>query len=244
VNIMSMLVRLQGALGRDDLADQIVLLPGKAHMGLSGNSTPCDAEPEMANPEINLLVGFNSSPQSLAALDVTLWIAYQTRMATRQAVNVQVVYVVDTPLVLPDLNSWGNQTLSKDFSAKRHRRSLKSANLESMGSRRLGTSAVVETRLPRFSSDQTTAGTPPIEQFEEADRILWQARHLAEEWRGSLKTHLRFGGVAEELRAVAEVESASLLVLGCSSANHSLVKALGNDFPCPVLGIPVFLPAT
>jgi nucleotide-binding universal stress UspA family protein len=221
VNITSMLVRLQGALGSDSSVDQMLLLPGRAHGSSLGGVTQSEAE-----SEINLLVGFNSSPQSLAALDLTLWIAYQTRMATRQQVTVQVVYVVDTPAVLPNLNHWVDRALTKDFSGKRSRRSVKSGT------------ALAESLETKFRSDSSAAVSHQLEQFEEADRILWQARHLAEEWRGSLKTHLRFGGVAEELRIVAEAASASLLVLGCTSANHLLVKALGKEFPCPVLGIP------
>jgi nucleotide-binding universal stress UspA family protein len=227
VNITSMLVRLQGALGSDSSVDQMLLLPGRAHSNPLGGITQSEAE-----SEINLLVGFNSSPQSLAALDLTLWIAYQTRMATRQQVTVQVVYVVDTPAVLPNLNHWVDRALTKDFSGKRSRRSVKSGT------------ALAESIETKFRSDPSAAVSHQLEQFEEADRILWQARHLAEEWRGSLKTHLRFGGVAEELCIVAEAESASLLVLGCTSANHLLVKALGKALTCPVLGIPTVSPGT
>ena len=221
MNITSMLVRLQGALGSDSSVEQMLLLSGRAHSNSLGGITQSETE-----SEINLLVGFNSSPQSLAALDLTLWIAYQTRMATRQQVTVQVVYVVDTPAVLPNLDHWVDRTLNKDFSSKRSRRSIKAGT------------ALAESLETKFRSNPSAAVSHQLEQFEKADRILWQARHLAEEWRGSLKTHLRFGGVAEELRMVAEAEFASLLVLGCTSANHLLVKALGKAFPCPVLGIP------
>ena len=77
-----------------------------------------------------------------------------------------------------------------------------------------------------------------LNQFDQADLILWQARHMADEWRGSLKTHLRFGSVATELRCVAQTESAALLLLGCESAAHPLVEQLGTDLPCAILGIP------
>ena len=61
--------------------------------------------------------------------------------------------------------------------------------------------------------------------------------YLAQEWGGNLKTHLCCGSVSTELRRVVEVESADLLFLGCS-VNHPVIQELGDDFPCPVLGIP------
>ncbi len=80
-----------------------------------------------------------------------------------------------------------------------------------------------------------------VTQFEQADRILWQARCLAEEWRGALKTHLRFGQVAGQLLEVAYAEEASLLILGCESSHNSLVRQLSQrsqDLPFSVLGTP------
>ncbi len=71
-----------------------------------------------------------------------------------------------------------------------------------------------------------------------ADRILWQARCLASEWRGALNAHLRIGPVAAELSAVAKELEAEVLMLGCHTANHQLVKQLANHPPCSVLGLP------
>ena len=84
VNIKPMLERLQSAMGRNDLIEQMVLLPGTAPSAKTAS-----------NKSVNLIVGYNRSPSSQTALDVTLWIAHQTRLATQKQVTVQVVYVVD-----------------------------------------------------------------------------------------------------------------------------------------------------
>ncbi len=173
MDIRPMLVRLQGALNRYDLIEKMVLLPGLA-------TKPSGWEQTLK--ETHLVVGYNSSPCSQTALDLTLWIAHKTRLVTCNPVTVQVVYVVEN----------------------------------------------------HFHNSQNMK----LADIEQADRILWQARSLAEEWRDALKTHLRFGNVATELRAVAQAEAASVLLLGCCSNHHPLVRQLGSDFPCPVLGIP------
>ncbi|MBD2256938.1 universal stress protein [Pseudanabaena sp. FACHB-2040] len=158
-----MLVKLQSALGRDGLPQPVVLSPGKRFF-----------ETDWAQPTetINLVVGYSGSPNSLTALDLTLCMAHQTRLATQRPVMVHVVYVIEG------------------------------------------------------------------KQFEQADRILYQARYLAEEWRGSLTTHLQFGRTAAGLKEIVTSEKADLLVLGCHSEKHSLVKQLVSTLPCPVLGIP------
>jgi len=175
VNIKSMLVRLEGALDRNDLMEQMVLLPEPASAA---------AKWAESTTSVNLVVGYNASPNSQTALDLTLWIAHQTRLVTQKQVTVQVVYVVD---------AYQNRSCCANFTSR---------------------------------------------VYEQADRILWQAGCLAEEWRSSFKAHLRVGEVATELRNVVESEAATLLFLGCNSVTHPIVQKLGSHFPCSVLGIP------
>jgi hypothetical protein len=231
VNIMSMLVRLQGTLGCTDLVSQMVLLP---HQLEQGKATPTQAE---ANSEINLVVGYNSSPGSQTALDLILWIAHQTRLATGKQVTVQVVYVVDKAPESTSNNAWGKRTAIAGYQ-KSGGRSLETASSGRNKRTQRASTALAEELNPVAE----VGGLGLAEQFEQADRILWQARCLADEWRGSLKTHLRFGNVAEELRHVAQVESAALLLLGCTSRDNPVVQGLVNTtLPCPVLGIPTEL---
>jgi nucleotide-binding universal stress UspA family protein len=214
VNISSMLVRLQTKLNLPNLADEILLLPPQPHH--------IEAEPTA----INLLVGYSSSRSSQLALDLTLCIALQTRLVVSHPVTVQVVYVVEEPTPA---------TVSNWIPSQRQRQT---------GSRSAGGPAVMDRTLA--SDRQRLLPYPPlscsvsskIEQFEKADSILWQARSLADEWRGSLKTHLRFGDIALELGEVAQAEQATLLIVGCESKTHPLVSRLGKQFPCPILGIP------
>ena len=223
MNILSMLVRLQGTLGRSDLVNQMLLTP-QAH-SLRTNS----------DQEINLVVGYSSSPRSQTALDLTLWIAHQTRLATGKQVTVQVVYVVDSRSSQKRSIFAGAADPMQRW-AREPEDQLDCLGLASNDLIRPGT-ALAE--LP--NSDEQSSSNPEMgvaDVFERADRILWQARCLADEWRGSLKTHLRFGSVDEELRSVVQAESASLLILGCESARHPLVQQLGKAFLCPVLGIP------
>jgi nucleotide-binding universal stress UspA family protein len=164
MNIKSILARLQVVLDRSDVTEQMVLVPGMLH---AATALCC-------SHDFDLVVGYNGSPKSQAALDIALCIAHQSRLTGHKQVTLHVVHVVD----------------------------------------------------------------PACNLLEQADQILWQARCLADEWRGSLKAHLRFGALAEELRLLVQETNAHLLVIGCEFADHPLIEALAPEFPCPVLGIP------
>ncbi|HEY9618475.1 MAG TPA: universal stress protein [Microcoleaceae cyanobacterium] len=223
-----MLARLEGALGCSDLTRQMLLVP-KSGSPASNHATQ----------EVNLMVAYNGSPRSQIALDLTLWIAHQTRLATSRAVTVQVIYVMD-------LQSSCNSALSpkrsvasksKPFSRKKNR---EASPLVACGQ------AAVQPRSNSIAPELSESYQPSVsdvsscwaDSFEQADRILWRARYLADEWRGSLKTHLRFGSLIPELKNVVQAESATMLIVGCESAEHPLVQQLGKAFPCPVIGIP------
>jgi nucleotide-binding universal stress UspA family protein len=240
VEILPMLVRLEYALGCPDLSKQLVLI-----------SKPKAAS---STEDINLVVGYDGSPRSQTALDITLWIAHQTRLVTRKLVMVQVVYVIDTnysnaalldheiehnsigELSLPFISAQPTLPLSPLRSLNTALEKAEPAALEYAAVRANAACLVAE--LPKPQPNACDIANWQVQQFEQADRILWQARHLADEWRGSLKTHLRFGNVAEELCQVAIAESATVLLIGCESANHPMVESLKSQAPCPVLGIP------
>lgn len=230
MNIKSMLLRLQGALDRDDLSHELLLLPGLS-------SAPADwAQTEQV---INLVVGYNGSPKSHTALDLTLWVAHQTRLATQKQVTVEVVYVVDPSQSqhCPDRFSLSDMSTARPFYETAPQLKLNfgsSAAAASAQSSSLATSTLTAPAELHIS----TQSVYQIDPFEQADQILWQARHLADEWRGSLKAHLRFGAVSTELRKIVASEAAAVLFLGCHSKTHPIVQELGNAFPCPVLGIP------
>lgn len=198
MNVLSMLARLQATLDRSDLVSQMLLIPSRT-FELSSLTA------------INLVVGYSGSINSQAALDLTLWIAHQTKIATSQQVTVQMVYVSEELVTVSPVRSSRSSTGRTSVLAMPQQPSIRQEALEKS------------------------------RQFEQADRILWQARCLAEEWRGALKTHLRFGQVGEQLIEVACQEEASLLILGCESAQVPLVRQLANQgkaLPFSVLGIP------
>ncbi len=208
-----MLVRLQSAIGRDDLIEQMILLSPK---------TSC-TEKAQPGKSVNLIVGYNSSPNSHTALDIAFWIAHQTRLATNVEVMVQAVYVVE--------DNQKSQYLDV-FHSKIHEPSL--AYPVNYASKSI-TSVLSE---PKLTSNALSLETKLVDSLTQADRILWQARSLAEEWQGSFKAHLRFGCVAEELQKVVKLEAADILFLGCQSINHPIIQTLDSNLPCVVLGIP------
>jgi len=204
VKVKSMLARLQGALLQPGLAEQMLLLSEPE------TSTLLHSQPQ-SQEGINLMVGYTGSPRSQTALDLTFWMAHQTRLATQKPVTVHVVYVVDEAVA----------SGRSSRSAFQRRNTVAPVSHNSLEAKRSSTATL----------------TRPEASFEQADRILWQARCLAEEWRGSLNTHLRIGNCAEQLRQVAIAESANVLVLGCHSTDHPLISQWA-EFPCAVLGIP------
>lgn len=238
-----MLVRLEHALNCPDLAKQMMLVP---KVSTAKSAT-----------DINLVVGYNGSSRSQTALDLTLWIAHQTRLVTRKAVTVQVVYVVDgsdasadqddrpsTPNCLPDhylmpieVHSDASANTLVDVCDRR-----KAAEPLTNGKVATLAATPIASDWSDLVPEVSPATNQQIHEFEKADRILWQARHLADEWRGSLETHLRFGRLATELRSVACQVSTTALILGCSSAEDPLIQALGQDLPFPILGIPAKIP--
>lgn len=233
VNIKPILVRLEGALDRSDLMKQMVLLPEPA--------TPTSLRAK-SSQSINFVVGYNASPRSQTALDLAMWMAHQTRQTTDKQVTVQVVYVVDEKQCPPCLDVFDFDEISSPSIERLHSRLS-----DLIQPRNSNTSVLtkpspqevkVASKMASKKARRSKATFSQSDWFEQADRILWQARCMAEEWRGSFKAHLRFGDIASELKAVVEDEAATILVLGCHSVEHPLVEKLGSKFPCAVLGIP------
>lgn len=230
MNIKSMLVRLGCAMNRTDLFEQMMLLS--------------EAAPKNDNSDkpINLVVGYNASHSSHTALDLTLCIAHQSRLATQIPVTVQVVYVITENQAHLSSTSLQSANIS-DSSIHQFSRQA----LQSTVSNKSNTSVLTKPQFQQLvgsshptsktmHSSQTTANQS--KSLKQAEQILGQARCLAEEWGGDLKAHLRFGDVTRELRAVVESTSATALLLGCNGRNHGMVKKIGYSFPCSILGIP------
>ncbi len=211
-----MLVRLQNTIGRNDLLDQMILIPEPL--------IDDHASSHKEQKSVNLVVGYNGSANSQTALDMTLWIAHQTRLVTTLPVNVQIIYVVE------------NHQYSPEHFAPRVNHSP--VNHQGTIGREIShqeTVAVLD--FPANSSYGDSQISTQISSYPQAEKILSQAQCLVAEWQGNSQTHLKFGNVATELKQVLINQSASLLFLGCSSKNHWIVKSLGES-PCAVLGIP------
>ena len=218
-----MLARLQMTLDRTDLTERLILSEPRTHSLQSASLQIPTLQSTGLSVEqgYTLVVGYSGSLRSQAALDLTLCLAHQTRLATGKPVTVQVVYVVEeeaeAPLYAPA--------------------ALVPAVSEPVGRRNRTRTSVLA--MPVSRKTVTQEAHDRASQFEQADRILWQARCLADEWRGSLKTHLRFGSVAEQLAQVVEAENASLLILGCESCRLPLIhQIVRQNLSCTVLGIP------
>ena len=86
MKIKPLLARLQTAIGRDDLIEQMVLIPAPKK---------CLSEKKIRAKSIKLIVGYDGSPNSHTALDIAFCIAHQTHLATNMTVNVHGVYVLE-----------------------------------------------------------------------------------------------------------------------------------------------------
>lgn len=217
MNIKPILARLQNVICSQEIINQMVLQPEPATLTI---------ERDKSTKSINIVVGYNSSPNSQTALDITLLIAHQTRLATQKKVTVHVVYVLEENQSFSLLNIYNSFYASSSSLV---------CNLESSAAFRCTRSVVTQ---PTSETLATLPYLKSVDSFEQADRILWQARCLAEEWKGTFVAHLRFGNLATQLRSVVESETADLLLLGCSSTAHPVVQQLGTDLPCPLIGIP------
>ncbi len=230
MNIKSMLVRLECAMNRTNLFEQMMLLPEPV------------SQNDNSDKAINLVVGYNASHCSQKALDLTLWIAHQSRLATKKQVTVQVIYVMVEKPTLSSSKDLKSANLSAPLSYHCFQQSLKSSVLNKSATSVLTkpNSQQLVGSLPKNAEKiypvQTI--TNQYKSLMQAERILSQARCLAEEWQGDFKAHLRFGDVTIELRRFVESTSATALFLGCNGRNHEIVQKIGYSFPCSILGIP------
>jgi len=207
MNIKTVLARLHSTLDLDARMDQLLLLPRLTE--------PTRSRTE-AYPSTSLVVGYDGSSNSQAALDLGFCVAHQMQLATQQQVTIHVVYVVEC---------YAAPRPQKVRRGKRKKSKLWQTQMNETSDMTCGTATL----------SKSGAGD---RNLEEIDRVLWQARCLAEEWRGSFTTHLRFGNVADELAAFITAEDAALLFLGCHSVKHPLVQQLKDKIPCSVIGIP------
>lgn len=220
MNIKATLARLGNTMADNRAARELLLLSD--HQIIAPSQTLGAAETGESDT-INIVVGYSGSRKSQVALDLTLLIAYQTRLATRKQVIVQTVYVLE------GIYQTQKQVFATAVGA--------SARRGSEG----GTATVSERKSRRNTINCVDVRAAQLQCFEEADQVLWHARTFATEWRGSLNTHLRFGAPAAELSKVALQEQADVMILGCCSAEHPLIEQLKDSVCCPVIGIPASL---
>jgi nucleotide-binding universal stress UspA family protein len=213
-----MLVRLQSTIGRNDLIEQMVLLP-EPTKSLGETIHESSLQPAKS---VNLIVAYNSSPSSHTALDIALWIAHQTRLATNAQVTVQAVYVIED-----------NQSSHYPNVFRPQHESTLDCPISDVSQ-----SAISVLTEPKLSANVLYLQRKSADSIKQADKIIWQARSLAEEWQASFKTHLRFGSIPAEIKNIVKLEAADILFVGCKSTNHPMIQALGSNFPCAVLGIP------
>jgi hypothetical protein len=198
VKIKPMLTRLQNTIGRDNLIEQMILVP-----------EPFTSIESKFN-SAKFLVAYNSSRQSHTALDIALCMAHQARLASNMQITVQAVYVVEDNIQQYDSST--NKYRYDEYLA---------------------------CDLPDASKSSTSVLTEArFNMLEQTDAILCQARSLADEWQTDFSCLLRFGCVADELKQVIELEGTDVLFLGCTSDQHPIIKSLGLNLGCAILGIP------
>lgn len=244
MNIKATLARLGNSMADGRAARDLLLLPGlNLNVTDSDELGRIDANPvesgtinsdTINSDTINIVVGYSGSQNSQVALDLTLLIAYQTRLATRKQVIVQTVYVLEG--IYQTQKHVFSAPISHSHPGASRRNGELGAATATLSERRTDKSALAQGR--RHTVNCVDARAAQLQCFEDADQVLWQARTFATEWRGSLNTHLRFGSAAAELSNVAQQEQADLLIVGCRSAEHPLIEQLKISTCCPVIGIP------
>jgi nucleotide-binding universal stress UspA family protein len=203
MNLKLILTRLQNALDSRDVQNTILRMPTTS---LAQNHI------NKLSERLDLVIGYDGSPDSQAALDLALLIAHQTRLATQNQVTIHVVYVLDDVQI---------ELLTKIYSSSKALRQWQQKS----------------TSVATPIGTQALATQSKIVLLAQADGILWQARCLAEAWKGTFVAHLRFGSLAAELEKIVETETADLLILGCRFQDSLVIRQLSENLSCAVLGI-------
>lgn len=225
MNLKSILQRLDDAFACPELTQSMILIPHESSEDWSTAS------------EFNFVVAYNSSPRSKTALELALWLADETHQMMQKPVKVQIVYVADLASQCKMQTTAASPMLHQKV-GRSLKRKQPDVVLAKSGRKDTRRTAAIKANVQTMPVAQACR----IEQFSQADQILWQARNAAGEWQGEFTTHLRFGGpISEELSTVVDTTHAQLLLVGCTTADHPLVRQLGRQQPCPILGIPVTL---